>query len=106
MNKDKRTFLQRLFWFRKSKNFNHLEGIFGADEWKEKLTEEKGELLEAMEEGSREHILEEALDVIQVVIGILVSHYKVDRKEFKRAIKIHNTKLMNRGWNFLETILK
>lgn len=62
-----------------------------------KLKEEYEELQEAIQEGDRIHIAEEAFDVIQVVIRLLVLLVK-DGYRFEELNKRHNKKLVKRGW--------
>jgi NTP pyrophosphatase (non-canonical NTP hydrolase) len=71
------------------------------DNWglhKAKVYEESLELVEAIKEGDNAHIAEEALDVIQVAIGILdkLHHEEID---IQQAVFKHNKKLANRGWD-------
>lgn len=70
------------------------------DKWgkhKKKVDEESLELVEAIGEGDLEHIAEEALDTIQVCIGILdkLYHQGID---IQQAVDKHNRKLVGRGW--------
>lgn len=70
------------------------------DKWKEhekKVNEESEELVEAIEEKDAAHIAEEALDNIQVNIGILDKLYH-DGVNIEEAVHTHNRKLVNRGW--------
>lgn len=71
------------------------------DTWKkhsEKVEEEALELIEAIKEKDPVHIAEEALDNIQVSIGVLdkLCHEGVD---IQQAIYRHNKKLVDRGWD-------
>lgn len=71
------------------------------DNWglhKAKVYEECLELVDAIKEGGNVHIAEEALDIIQVAIGILdkLNHEGID---LQQAIYRHNKKLADRGWN-------
>jgi len=67
-----------------------------------KLHEESKELREALTLTDNEHIAEKALDVIQVVIGLLdkLSNGNMD---LKKEIEIHNSKLKGRGWELKRT---
>lgn len=70
------------------------------DKWKEhekKVNEESEELVEAIKEGNTAHIAEEALDNIQVAVGILDKLYH-EGMNIEEAIFTHNKKLVNRGW--------
>ncbi|RMD05064.1 hypothetical protein D9O40_00820 [Clostridium autoethanogenum] len=70
------------------------------DKWKEhekKVNEESEELVEAIKEGNTTHIAEEALDNIQVSIGVLDKLYH-EGMNIEEAIFTHNRKLVNRGW--------
>lgn len=70
------------------------------DKWKthkDKVDEESTELIEAIKEGNTAHIAEEALDNIQVNIGILDKLYH-DGVNIEEAVHTHNRKLVNRGW--------
>lgn len=71
------------------------------DNWglhKAKVYEECLELVEAIKEEDNVHIAEEALDIIQVAIGVLdkLHHEKID---IQQAIYKHNKKLADRGWD-------
>lgn len=70
------------------------------DSWERvsnKLEEEYKELQEAITEGDRHHISEEAFDVAQVLVRIfvLLGREKYDLLQLNRR---HNKKLVNRGW--------
>lgn len=70
------------------------------DKWKEhekKISEESEELVEAIKEGNTEHIAEEALDNIQVSIGVLDKLYS-EGVDIQDAVHMHNKKLVGRGW--------
>lgn len=70
------------------------------DKWKDhkkKVDEEASELIEAIEEGNVSHIAEEALDNIQVSIGILDKLYH-EGVDIQGAVHMHNKKLVGRGW--------
>lgn len=64
---------------------------------KAKVYEESLELVEAIKEGDNAHIAEEALDVIQVTIGVLDKLHN-EGMDIQQAIYRHNKKLVNRGW--------
>lgn len=71
------------------------------DNWglhKAKVYEECLELADAIKEGDNVHIAEEALDIIQVAIGILdkLHHEGID---IQQAAYRHNEKLAARGWD-------
>lgn len=65
------------------------------EDWKNKLVEECDELKIALDSGDRTEIAEEALDVVQVCIGIIA---KIVRKGIRIDLAIfkHNKKLVNR----------
>lgn len=70
------------------------------DKWKthkDKVDEESTELIEAIKEGNVSHIAEEALDNIQVSIGVLDKLYH-EGVNIEEAIYAHNKKLVGRGW--------
>lgn len=62
-----------------------------------KLEEEYSELQEAIIEGDRHHISEEAFDVAQVLVRILVLLGK-EKYDLTQLNRRHNKKLVNRGW--------
>lgn len=71
------------------------------DSWgmhKAKVYEESLELVDAIKEGDNAHIAEEALDTIQVAIGILDKLHK-EGIDIQQAVYRHNKKLTNRGWD-------
>lgn len=65
---------------------------------KAKVYEESLELAEAIKEGDNAHIAEEALDNIQVAIGILDKLHN-EGLDIQQAVYRHNKKLVARGWN-------
>lgn len=72
------------------------------DSWKkhrDKVEEESTELVEAIKEKDPAHIAEEALDNIQVSIGVLDKLYCLGLIDIQQAIDKHNKKLVDRGWN-------
>lgn len=83
---------------------------FKFEEELDKLKEETGELLEAIEKyrGKKEglvivdEVIEESYDVIQVVINIL---YRLELLEFMpEGLEKHIEKLKRRGWKFTNEI--
>lgn len=66
-------------------------------ELKEKHLEEANELKEALEEGIYRNIAEEAMDQIQVCIGILDKLASLGLN-IDQITKRHNKKLVIRGW--------
>ncbi|MGF7059266.1 hypothetical protein [Brassicibacter mesophilus] len=82
------------------------------DKWEEhmdKVEEESLELYDAIEalsyyenitEKQLLHIAEEALDNIEVCIGILDKLEKIDKRIVKKANANHIKKLLERGWKF------
>lgn len=68
-----------------------------------KVEEECIELLEALTGHNQEHIAEKALDVLQVVIGLL-DRLSSRNMDLKKEIEIHNAKLKGRGWEFKKTL--
>lgn len=87
------------------------------DSWfkhRDKLEEEYEELYKAIErvayigdtdEEDLLHIAEEALDNIEVCIGILDKLEQIDKKIIEKANLLHVKKLASRGWQF-KTILE
>ncbi|KGG81076.1 hypothetical protein Y919_02625 [Caloranaerobacter azorensis H53214] len=76
----------------------------------QKLMEEFKELSLALAttniygEESIENIVEEALDVIQVCIGILDRVNENNPRILKNKLQHHVVKLANRGWKFKEVL--
>jgi galactokinase/mevalonate kinase-like predicted kinase len=82
------------------------------DSWGEHLDkqqEESEELREAIvkvayleeyNEKNLQHIAEEALDNIEVCIGILDKLEQIDKRIVKKANANHIKKLLERGWKF------
>jgi NTP pyrophosphatase (non-canonical NTP hydrolase) len=68
-----------------------------------KVDEECIELVEALTSFDQEHIAEEALDVIQVAMGLL-DKLSCGDMDLKKEIEIHNAKLKGRGWEFKKTL--
>lgn len=62
----------------------------------DKLTEETHEFINAIVNNDEENMIEEALDVLQVVINILYRYELTDKLE--EGLKIHIEKLKSRGW--------
>ncbi|KZL94348.1 MazG nucleotide pyrophosphohydrolase domain-containing protein [Clostridium magnum] len=62
-----------------------------------KLKEEVNELGEAIEEGDKDHIAEEVLDVVQVCIAILFKLF-MNGINIEDAVHKHNKKLTDRFW--------
>lgn len=76
------------------------------DRWgmhKAKVYEECLELIEAINENDELHIAEEALDNIQVSIGIL-DKLNSEGVDIQKVIDRHNRKLIGRGWEPKTTI--
>lgn len=63
----------------------------------DKLTEETHEFINAIANNDEENMIEEALDVIQVLVNILHRYELTDKLE--EGLKIHIEKLKSRGWN-------
>lgn len=77
------------------------------DTWEkqaDKLVEETKEVLEAIQEGDKEHIAEEVLDVIQVAIGMLDT-LEEEGYSLKKSICKHLKKLRKRGWKTKKLIV-
>ncbi|AJE10839.1 phosphoribosyl-ATP pyrophosphohydrolase family protein [Clostridium botulinum CDC_1436] len=77
------------------------------DTWEkqaDKLVEETKEVLEAIQEGDKEHVAEEVLDVIQVAIGMLDT-LEEERYSLKKMICKHLKKLRKRGWKTKKLII-
>lgn len=62
----------------------------------DKLTEETHEFINAIINNDEYNMIEEALDVIQVVINILYRYELTDKLD--EGLKIHIEKLKSRGW--------
>lgn len=62
----------------------------------DKLTEETHEFINAIANNDEENMIEEALDVIQVLVNILHRYELTDKLE--EGLKIHIEKLKRRGW--------
>lgn len=62
----------------------------------DKLTEETHEFINAIANNDEENMIEEALDVIQVLVNILHRYELTDKLE--EGLKIHIEKLKSRGW--------
>lgn len=63
----------------------------------DKLTEETHEFINAIANNDEENMIEEALDVIQVLVNILYRYELTDKLE--EGLQIHIEKLKSRGWN-------
>lgn len=63
----------------------------------DKLTEETHEFINAITNNDEDNMIEEALDVIQVLVNILYRYELIDKLE--EGLKIHIEKLKSRGWN-------
>lgn len=63
----------------------------------DKLTEETHEFINAIANNDEENMIEEALDVIQVLVNILHRYELTDKLE--EGLKVHIEKLKSRGWN-------
>ncbi|EPY6430844.1 MazG nucleotide pyrophosphohydrolase domain-containing protein [Clostridium sporogenes] len=61
-------------------------------------------MLEAIQEGDKEHIAEEVLDVIQVAIGMLDT-LEEEKYSLKQIICKHLKKLRKRGWRSKKLIV-
>lgn len=57
------------------------------------------EVLEFIQARSSENVIEEFFDVIQCLINY-VDYLKIDEESLKEGIKVHNEKLLKRGWEF------
>lgn len=66
------------------------------EDWKKKIVEEVDELIDAIREKDRVHMVEEVLDILQCCIGILA---KLAREgvSIDQGIHLHNKKLIDRG---------
>jgi len=69
----------------------------------DKFQEEAGELLDAINENNINHILEEAFDTQQVIIGLL-NKFKNDGIDLHNAVYTHNMKLLDRGWTYSDKL--
>lgn len=61
-----------------------------------KLTEETHEFINAIANNDEENMIEEALDVIQVLVNILHRYELTDKLD--EGLKEHIEKLKSRGW--------
>lgn len=62
----------------------------------DKLTEETHEFINAIANNDEENMIEEALDVIQVLVNILHRYELTDKLD--EGLKVHIEKLKSRGW--------
>lgn len=62
----------------------------------DKLTEETHEFINALSNNDEDNMIEEALDVIQVLVNILHRYELTDKLE--EGLKVHIEKLKSRGW--------
>lgn len=63
----------------------------------DKLTEETHEFINAISNNDEDNMIEEALDVIQVLVNILHRYELTDKLD--EGLKVHIEKLKSRGWN-------
>ena len=68
----------------------------------DKLTEETHEFINAIANNDEDNMIEEALDVIQVLVNILYRYELTDK--LKEGLQIHIEKLKSRGWEIEEWI--
>lgn len=68
----------------------------------DKLTEETHEFINAIANNDEENMIEEALDVIQVLVNILHRYELTDKLD--EGLKVHIDKLKSRGWEIEEWI--
>lgn len=68
----------------------------------DKLTEETHEFINAIANNDEENMIEEALDVIQVLVNILHRYELTDKLD--EGLKEHIEKLKSRGWEIEEWI--
>ena len=66
----------------------------------DKLTEETHEFINALSNNDEENMIEEALDVIQVLVNILHRYELTDKLD--EGLKVHIEKLKSRGWEIEE----
>lgn len=66
----------------------------------DKLTEETHEFINAIANNDEENMIEEALDVIQVLVNILHRYELTDKLD--EGLKVHIEKLKSRGWEIEE----
>lgn len=84
----------------KNERLNINKNTETVEEIIKKLNEEHKELIEALEQGTDiDHIIEEALDGIQVKAN-LVDRYSNKNMSLEKQINLHNMKLIGRGWEF------
>lgn len=63
----------------------------------DKLTEETHEFINAIMNNDEDNMIEEALDILQVVMNILYRYELTDKLD--EGLQIHIDKLKSRGWN-------
>lgn len=68
-----------------------------------KIYEESAELIEAIAEGDHVHMVEEALDNIQVALGVL-DKLQQEGIDIQQAVYRHNKKLIHRGWGIKASV--
>lgn len=68
----------------------------------DKLTEETHEFINAIANNDEDNMIEEALDVIQVLVNILHRYELTDKLD--EGLKVHIDKLKSRGWEIEEWI--
>ena len=68
----------------------------------DKLTEETHEFINALSNNDEDNMIEEALDVIQVLVNILHRYELTDKLE--EGLQEHIEKLKSRGWEIEEWI--
>ena len=68
----------------------------------DKLTEETHEFINAISNNDEDNMIEEALDVIQVLVNILHRYELTDKLD--EGLKVHIEKLKSRGWEIEEWI--
>jgi len=66
----------------------------------EKVKEECKELIEALHGTDMEHIVEEALDVLQLSVGLMDRACSCKGLSLDKQINLHNMKLIGRGWDY------
>lgn len=57
------------------------------------------EVLEFIKAESKENAIEEFWDVVQCLINI-IDYLEIDDESLREGMKIHNEKLLKRGWEF------
>lgn len=69
----------------------------------DKFTEETHEFINAIMNNDEENIIEEAFDIIQVVVNIL-DKCNITVKDLEKGLEEHTEKMIKRGWKIKKYI--